>query len=159
MALDYSYQQAAGIPVNDFTVKLHQRAVVEGVLRADSHVEQLLGRGGLSVGGAVVSIRPKPPHQLDPVANDFDFAPTVAINVRLDKFGDLRVQTDELVSLAVTALQIDPGDSIGHVGYERIWLLRRGGRLVLGNDSIWTPERLAMVPFAYERGDLLFSDG
>ena len=159
MALEYSYGQAVSMSVSDFAAALHQRAVDGEVLRGDTNVDALLGRGAGLSGGAVVSVYRQAPYVLDSVVHDFDFAPTVGIVVRFDKFGDMRIQRDELVSLALAALDIDSGDAIGHVDYERVWLLRRDGRLVLGEHHLWTPEHLAMVPYPYERGELAFAEG
>lgn len=92
------------------------------------------------------------------VTTDFGVQPGVVVTLRLAKFDDLDVQRAQMVGLAVSLLAATPADAVLHHQFDSVWLVRRGGRLVVSDDDRWRPDLLALVPPPVVRARLAFTD-
>jgi hypothetical protein len=94
---------------------------------------------------------------VDPFIADFGFERGVTIDFSIDRDHDFDAQVAQLLQLTFALLARIPNDAVLHYDYADVWLLRRGGQLVLADrDDIWYPDRVALVPAPYGRGPLAF---
>jgi hypothetical protein len=94
-----------------------------------------------------------PPH---PVEAQFGFAPTIKGYFGLAKFGDFDAQETDVLRLALGVLARIPGDALLHFAHDEVWLLRRGGKLIV-NASLWKPQQLTLLlSHPHERRSLAF---
>src|SRR3569833_469887 len=123
-------------------------AVPGVVIEHDATGASLRGGGWFSVDAAEYD----PP---DPVENQFGFAPTVEVVFGLSKTGDFDSQETDVLRLVRGVLDRIPGDALFHSQYSEVWLHRLGGRLTV-NDTLWGPQRLALLPQLHERRPMAF---
>jgi hypothetical protein len=114
--------------------------------------------------GAVTPLRTwirvyeRTPAPWSPVVTDFGITPTVAIGFGLYKHDKIPEQQDDLVRLSAGLLDRITGDALLS-GMDTIWLMRRGGELILNaRDDIWPEHRLAALHQPYRRETLAFSE-
>jgi hypothetical protein len=77
---------------------------------------------------------------VDLVLARYGFAPTSWIHFRF-RAGEIDAQLDEMASLVATVLAATDGDALLHADFEDVWLLRRGGQLVLSDEDARWPAR------------------
>jgi len=77
---------------------------------------------------------------VDLVQVRYGFVPTSWIHFRL-RAGEIDEQLDEMAALVATVLAASDGDALLHADFEDVWLLRRGGQLVLSDEDARWPAR------------------
>lgn len=77
---------------------------------------------------------------VDLVQVRYGFVPTSWIHFRL-RAGEIDEQLDEMAALVATVLSAAEGDALLHADFEDVWLLRRGGQLVLSDEDARWPAR------------------
>ncbi len=77
---------------------------------------------------------------VDLVQIRYGFVPTSWIHFRL-RAGEIDEQLDEMAALVATVLAASEGDALLHADFEDVWLLRRGGQLVLSDEDARWPAR------------------
>jgi hypothetical protein len=83
----------------------------------------------------------------------FGFVPATWLHFRLGP-GDVGPQLDEMATIVAAALAAAEGDALLHADFEEVWLLRRGGELVVSDDEgRWPAGRLEGFP-PFTRGRL-----
>ena len=89
------------------------------------------------------------------IAADLGIEAPMLILFHLDKFEDLDVQKHLLLRATIELLCQIPGDATLLFNGEVVWLLRKGGELILNsNQDLWRPEYLALVTLPYAVKDL-----
>jgi hypothetical protein len=151
MAISYSFALATPVPAADVARELHAAGRLLGVLDASATPEDLLA-GAATTLGTWVRVAEAKARSWDPVRNDLGFTPTVAVTARLDTDNDVGAQQDDLVRLVSGLLDRVPGDAVLHREFEDIWLLRRGGEVMVSEqDDLWPARRLAALSQRYRR--------
>jgi len=132
------------------------KAVVSALVEAvPGAVESYEGTKGSLRGGGWFEVDVAEYDPPDPVEEQFGFAPTVEVYFGLSKSGDFQAQETDVLRLVLSVLARIPGDALLHVEHDDVWLLRRGGRLVI-NDSLWQQQQIALLSQPYERASLTF---
>ena len=109
--------------------------------------------------GLTVELAPPFVSGADPFLADFGFERGASVDFQIDGSRDPGPEYDQLLQLTFALLARVPGDAVLHYGYAEVWLLRRGGQLVLNErPDIWPPDRLAGVPVPYQQAPLAFHD-
>jgi hypothetical protein len=159
MAINCTMHLATPVLAADIATSIHGDAVAAGLLAADAPLDALSGGDGVLLrSGVWVLVRSAEPHPQDPVVADLGVPTNVVVHFRQDKFADPGLQVDEILWVAITVLTHASGDAVLQRDYEQIWLWRVGPRLILADDPVWTPDRLARVPLPHERAPLAFPD-
>ncbi|WP_158853509.1 SitI3 family protein [Saccharothrix deserti] len=152
MSISYSLALATPRPVEQVAEALREVGVATGLLDPATTGDRLLGENAATTGGTwlrVVADKPKP---WNPVIDVLNATPTVRAAFRLDKTADISRQQDDVIRLVTGVLAKVPGDAVLHHDFEVIWLMRRGGELLLNErDDIWPPHRLAVLAQPYRR--------
>jgi hypothetical protein len=79
----------------------------------------------------------------------------VTVRFRLSKLKDLEAQRKILLRATIELLRQIPGDATLLFNGEVVWLLRKGGELILNsNQDLWRPDSLALVTLPYTVKDL-----
>ncbi|MEW2043957.1 SitI3 family protein, partial [Streptomyces sp. NPDC005534] len=87
-----------------------------------------------------------------PIITGLGFTPTVGVGFRLAKGVEVSDQQDDMIRLVTPLLERIDGDAVLHFQFEQIWMLRRKGELSLSeDDTLWRPQRLAVVTQPYRR--------
>ncbi|HEV7761256.1 MAG TPA: SitI3 family protein [Acidimicrobiales bacterium] len=93
----------------------------------------------------------------DPLVAAFGMARAATVDFTFDSREDPDRQFDELLRLVFGLLEAVPGDAVLHYEYAEVWLVRRGGLLVLNDDDVmWPPEELPRIDAPYQRSHLAF---
>jgi hypothetical protein len=159
MAISFSLNLATPMPAAQVAYELHEAARAIGLLDASTTPEGLLDEGVATGLGLWIRVTEAKPRPWNAVITDLGFTPTVSVTFRLDKFGDMSFQQDDMIRLVSGLLGRVPGDAVLHFEYEYIWLVRRGGELTLNErDDLWPPRRLAGVSQPFRRATHSFSE-
>jgi len=160
MAIEYRLYMAA--PATSEV--LAEQAVAlgrEGGILDHHGVQDLLGDGGVLSAGMWCRVTPArlPRPFPDALEEEFGIVHTCWIVFREDGSHDRFRQRDQMVWMVGGLLGRLPADAALHYQYEVLWLVRKGGRLVVNErDDIWTAERLAFLPQPFERAALAFAE-
>ncbi|MEW1566286.1 SitI3 family protein [Streptomyces sp. NPDC093509] len=155
MAIEYDLDCATQLPPLEVARRLEEIGKETGVLDASATSEQLVNvhEGVLTrLGTWICVIDDGPLQPWHPIITGLGFTPTVGVGFRLAKGVEVSDQQDDMVRLVTPLLERIDGDAVLHFQFEEIWLLRRNGELSLSeNDTLWRPERLAVVTQPYRR--------
>ncbi|MER5261755.1 SitI3 family protein [Actinosynnema sp. NPDC002837] len=158
MSISYGLALATPQPVGQVADALRDVGVAAGLLDPAVTGRRLLGEDAVTTGGTwlrVVQDKPKP---WNPVLDVLGVAPTTRVAYRLAKT-DIGRQQGDVVRLTAGLLEKVPGNAVLHQDFETIWLLRRGGELLLNDrDDLWPPDRLALLGRPYRRETTVFPD-
>jgi hypothetical protein len=93
----------------------------------------------------------------DSFVADFGIARAATVNFDVGGTDDPARTIDDMLRLALDLLARAPGDAVLHYEYTDVWLVRRGGQLLLNDvPGLWSPERLAWIPVPYQLAPLAF---
>lgn len=158
MSISYSLALATPRPVGQVADALRDVGVAAGLLDAAVTGHRLLGEDAVTTGGTWLRVLADEPRPWNPVVDVLGAAPTVRVACRLTKT-DIGRQQGDVVRLSAGLLARVPGDAVLHHDFETIWLVRRGGELLLNDrDDLWPPERLALLGRPYRRETTVFPD-
>ncbi|MCF3961070.1 SitI3 family protein [Streptomyces fuscigenes] len=159
MAISYDFEIAAAVPARQVAEVLDRALRDAGLLDAPVAPQDWVEEGGVTGRGTAVQVFEEHPQPWHPVVTDLGITPTVSVSFRLDKFGDVGEQQDDMVVAVDALLGAVPGDALLEYQSETIWLLRRGGDLALSeDDELWPRRRLALLHRPYRRATHSFSE-
>ncbi|MFJ8441700.1 SitI3 family protein [Kitasatospora griseola] len=116
-------------------------------------LDELLSRGGARTArGTTVSVSAPEPTPFDVIDHEFGVPAKVRIWIEPDGDRPMAEQDDDIAALLAGLLEDTPADLVAVHNYETVWLIRRGGELVLHEDpALWPDHRLALIKGPYRR--------
>ncbi|PSL57145.1 hypothetical protein B0I31_102123 [Saccharothrix carnea] len=158
MSISYSLALVTPHPAAHVADALREVGVSAGLLDPSTTGERLLGEDAVTTGGTWLRVVPDKPQPWNPVLDVLGAPPTVRVAYRLAKT-DIGTQQDDVVRLVLGLLAKIPGDAVLHHDFETIWLVRRGGELVLNErDDLWPPHRRGLLTQPYRRETTVFPE-
>jgi hypothetical protein len=123
---------------------------------AEGAAGRFLGAGAVLASGVLTAVSASAPLPFpDPVEQELGVKPAVHVLFRFDKDLDATEQRTDMVRLVSAVLKETQGDVVLTFEGEIVWLLRKGGQLVISDrDGFWTPEATALLPQPHERATL-----
>jgi hypothetical protein len=151
---------AEALPAARVAKAVSDAATSSGSLRSDAVLHADPGGHITLVSGLHVQLFvPEPDPDPDEVAIAFGLDRAVSVWMRQNSSRPADAQYADVVTLTVGVLHQIESDAVLHLEYDRVWLLRRRGTLVLSDDDEWwSPDLLALVNLPYERAPLAFAD-
>lgn len=158
MSISYSLAITTPQQAGQVADALREVGVAAGLLDPTTTGGRLLGEDAATTGGTWLRVVPDKPQPWNPVLDVLGAAPTVRVAYRLAKT-DIGAQQDDVVRLVLGLLAKVPGDAVLHHDFETIWLVRRGGELLLNErDDLWPPHRLTLLHQPYRRETAVFPE-
>ncbi|MEU4249561.1 SitI3 family protein [Amycolatopsis sp. NPDC026612] len=158
MAISYDLEMGTSSSLEQVALALLDVGRPLGLFEEAVTPAQLTRDGAVTPLRTWIRVYERTPAPWAPVVTDFGITPTVAIGFGIHKHDKIPEQQDDLVRLSAGLLDRITGDALLS-GMDTLWLMRRGGELILNaRDDIWPERRLAVVHQPYRREALAFSE-
>ncbi|WP_123821462.1 SitI3 family protein [Kitasatospora cineracea] len=119
-------------------------------------VEALMDRSGVpTTHGMTVRVSKPSPAPFDIIEDEFGIPSKILIWLEPDKDEEFADQDEDVVVLVAGILEETSADVVLIHNYETVWLIRRGGELILHErPTLWPDRRLALIKGEYRRESL-----